>query len=146
MPAASRARATSLAEVVEALWRAFSIALTVLALKPAPAARCAWFHRSRTRAARNRRPFSTASSGSMVSSWLQQGHHARKHRPCNDGFVADEQGGGERLAGYAHVLDGDTIVPAASTSASRKRPRPKWGTSESAASPVAKLPRRSWST
>src|SRR3954467_961602 len=90
------------------------LALTVLALNPARAARCAWFHRSRTRAARNRRPFRTGSSGSMVSSWLQQSHHARKHCTCNDAFVADEQGGGERLAGYAHVLDGDTIVPAVS--------------------------------
>ena len=78
--------------MVEALWRAFSIALTVLALNPARAARCAWFHRSRTRAARNRRPFCTGSSGSMVSSWLQQSHHARKHRTCKGAFGADGQG------------------------------------------------------
>src|SRR3954451_22287275 len=88
MPAASRATATSLAEEIEALWRAFSIALTVLALSPARAARCAWFHRSRTRAARNKRPFRTASSGSTVGSWLQQGHHARKYRACKGAFVA----------------------------------------------------------
>src|SRR3954462_7957652 len=92
MPAASRARATSLAEAVVALWRGVSTALTVLALNPARAARCAWFHRSRTRAARNRRPFSTGSYGSMVSSWLLQAHHARKHRTCNDGFVAKKKG------------------------------------------------------